>query len=312
MILRFSLLALSACFVWDSTAQTLDESLLDAPSSNERAEWTFPSGEAGVWTVWVEFDAGLIRQFEPNDRNNDIRRAATLGHPEWSSNTLTTVVNRMTNSGFDNAVYNADNYAPRGVRIGASRQVWKQVQAGIQVGQTWSPAYIEALRADGETVVASWHQIRYADLVDQYLYLDDLYNGDQWRYQNDSEFTDGLQGWTVELVAHQELAYGLGWTASHGRTLGLQGDLDAKAASLFGGQGLLPPDESAPTLTPQSVAAAPQTTSIGVTWRVGPVVTALSWARMSTSHKDKNTWVSAGADALPTLQQVRLRLGMTF
>ena len=62
MILRFSLLALSACFVWDSTAQTLDESLLDAPSSNERAEWTFPSGKAGVWTVWVEFDAGLIRR----------------------------------------------------------------------------------------------------------------------------------------------------------------------------------------------------------------------------------------------------------
>ena len=304
-------LAVSVLSYW-SLGQKLDEGLLEATKPQERNTWTLASGEAGPWTVWLEFDGGLVQQFDPNDRTIDIRRAAMLGHPEWEATATTTAVNRMTNSGFDNAVFNADNYATRGVRIGASRRIWQKIYAGIQLGQTWAPAYIQARRADGEFVVSSWHQIRYADLIDQYLYLDDLYNGSQWEYQNDSEFISGLQGWRLELVTHQELAYGLGWTASFGHILAVQQSLETKAASLYGAQGLLPPDEVSPTLAPISVVATPSVSSLGMTWRIGAVVSALTWSKVFLRHQDKNEWVSSGADPLPSWGQVCVRLGMTF
>ena len=293
-------------------AQTLDESLLEQARPGEGKAWQWETGEPGDWCVWLDVDAGVVELFEPNDANNDIRRAAVLGHPEWDSNTLTTVVNRMTNSGFDNAVYGVDNYLPRGVRIGASRNVWKQLSAGIQVGRTTTPAYLECTRADGEVVIASWHQVRYADLVDQYLYLDDLYNGDQWRYQNNSVFTEALTGWRLELVAQQELAFGLGWMGSFGTTMGLQQSLEARAVALSGGQGLLAPTEDAATLTPVSVAAAPRVASLGVTFRYGAMVTGLSWSSVFLTGNDRNDWVAAGADAVESLRQVRFRIGMNF
>lgn len=293
-------------------AQTLDESLLEQARPGEGKAWQWETGEPGDWCVWLDVDAGVVEFFEPNDANNDIRRAAVLGHPEWDSNTLTTVVNRMTNSGFDNAVYGVDNYLPRGVRVGASRNVWKQLSAGIQVGPTTTPAYLECTRADGEVVIASWHQVRYADLVDQYLYLDDLYNGDQWRYQNNSVFTEALTGWRLELVAQQELAFGLGWMASFGTTMGLQQSLEARAVALSGGQGLLAPTEDAATLTPFAVAAAPQVASLGVTYRYGAMVTGLSWSSVFLTGNDRNDWVAAGADAVESLRQVRFRIGMNF
>lgn len=295
-----------------SNAQTLDESLLQQAAPRENTAWSWETGEPGAWNVWLDVDAGVVELFEPNDANNDIRRAAVLGHPEWNSNTLTNVVNRMTNSGFDNAVYGVDNYLPRAVRIGASRTVWQNLSAGLQVGRTTTPAYIECTRADGSTTVASWHQVRYADLIDQYLYLDDLYNGDQWRYQNNSVFTEGLTGWRLELVAQQELAVGLGWMASVGTTMGLQQSLEARAVALSGGQGLLAPTEDAATLTPVSVAAAPHVTSFGVTYRYGALVTGLSWSSVFLTGKDRNGWVAAGADAVESLRQARFRIGMTF
>ena len=293
-------------------AQTLDESLLQQATPRESTAWSWETGEPGVWNVWLDVDAGVVEFFEPNEANNDIRRAAVLGHPEWNSNTLTNVVNRMTNSGFDNAVYGVDNYLPRSVRIGVSRTVWQNLSAGLQVGRTTTPAYIECTRADGSTTVASWHQVRYADLIDQYLYLDDLYNGDQWRYQNNSVFTEGLTGWRLEFVAQQELAFGLGWMASVGTTMGLQQSLEARAVALSGGQGLLAPTEEAATLTPVSVAAAPHVASLGVTYRYGALVTGLGWSSVFLTGKDRNGWVAAGADAVESLRQARFRIGMTF
>lgn len=293
-------------------AQKLDESLLQQASPRDGQEWQWDVGEPGAWNVWLDVDAGVVELFEPNDASNDIRRTAVLGHPEWGSNTLTNVVNRMTNSGFDNAVYGVDNYLPRSVRIGASRNVWKTLTAGIQAGRTTTPAYIDCLRADGTNTVASWHQVRYADLIDQYLYLDDLYNGDQWRYQNNSVFTEGLTGWRLELVAQQELAFGLGWMASVGTTMGLQQSLEARAVALSGGQGLLAPTEDAATLTPVSVAAAPHVASLGVTYRHGALLTGLSWSSVFLSGNDRNEWVAAGADAVDAIRQARLRIGMSF
>ena len=293
-------------------AQTLDESLLEQARPVDDKTWQWETGEPGDWCVWLDVDAGVVELFEPNDANNDIRRAAVLGHPEWDSNTLTTVVNRMTNSGFDNAVYGVDSYLPRSVRIGASRTVWKALSAGLQVGRTTTPAYIECTRADGTTTVASWHQVRYADLIDQYLYLDDLYNGDQWRYQNNSVFPEALTGWRLEVVAQQELAFGLGWMASFGTTMGLQQSLEARAVALSGGQGLLAPTEETATLTPVSVAAAPQVASLGVTYRYGAMVTGLSWSSVFLTGKDRNDWVAAGADAVESLRQARFRIGMSF
>ena len=82
-------------------AQKLDDSLI---GESERAprEWNWDSGEAGTWNVWIELDAGTIEQFEYG-ADNHIRRAATLGHPEWSDGELTAALNRMGSSGFNNA-----------------------------------------------------------------------------------------------------------------------------------------------------------------------------------------------------------------
>ena len=174
------------------------------------------------------------------------------------------------------------------------------------------PAYIECTRADGETTVASWNQVRFADLVDQYVYYDDLYNGNSWQFSNNGTFTEGIAGWRMELVVQQELAHGLGWTASLGTTLGLNGELESRSAALFGGQGLTPNSELGPTLTPVSVAAAPHAASVGATYRIGAIVTGLSWSSVFVGGGDKNDWVAAGADAIAPLNQMRLRLGMSF
>ena len=73
-------------------AQTLDESLLQQAAPRENTAWSWETGEPGAWNVWLDVDAGFVELLEPNDANNDIRRAAVLGHPEWNSNTLTNVV----------------------------------------------------------------------------------------------------------------------------------------------------------------------------------------------------------------------------
>lgn len=291
-------------------AQKLDDSLL---GESERAprEWNWDSGEAGTWNVWLELDAGTIEQFEYGS-DNHIRRAATLGHPEWSDGELTSAINRMGSSGFNSAVDYQSRYVPAAVRIGASRQVWNGIAAGLQLGRAWTPAYVNCTRADGESVVASWNQVRFGDFVDQYLYYDDLYNGDQWRYQNLAEFTEGINGWRVELVLQQELAHGLGWTASLGTTVGLNRDIQSRSSSFFGSQGLLPDDELGATLAPTSLAKAPTSASLGGTYRVGPVVMGLSWSSVFISGSKVNDWVANGADVIDPINQLRLRLGMTF
>ena len=292
-------------------AQKLDESLFDQTDTQEPRTWNWSSGDAGPWTVWIDFDTGTIEQFE-NNANNNITRAASLGHPEWSNNTLTNAVNRMSSSGFNQDIDYQSRYVPGAIRIGASREVWKGISAGLQLGQAWSPAYVNCTRADGESVVVSWNQVRFADYVDQYLYYDDLYNGNQWQYQNNGVFSEGITGWRVEFVLQQELAHGLGWTASLGTTLGLNSKIESQAAASFGGQGLLDPNELGPTRTPISVASAPKVGSIGMTYRFGPVITGLTWSSVFVGGPSQNEWVAMGADPIDPINQVRLRLGMNF
>jgi hypothetical protein len=292
-------------------AQTLDESLLDQASKDDpRIRLRVDVEEPGDWCLWMDFNGGTLEQFQGSTSNN-VRAVATLGHPEWSNNELTNAMSRMS-SGFNSAVEWQGWYIPRMMRIGASRRVWKDVSAGIQLGRGWSPAYVNCTRADGSAVVSSWTQVRFADFLDQYLYYNDLHNGNLWQFQNNGVFQDGLYGWQVEFVAQQELAFGLGWTASAGKTLGLQQDLDAQAAGLFGSQGLLDPDELGATLSPESIAASPTMASFGITYRMGSVVTGLSWSSLSVNHSSRNDWVSAGATPIEPLRQMRLRLGLTF
>lgn len=293
------------------SAQKLDESLIDQAQDRSPREWEWASGEAGPWNVWLELDAGTLEQYEYGS-DNHIRRAAILGHPEWNDGQLTSALNRMGNSGFNYAVDRESRYLPAAVRIGASRQVWNGISAGLQLGRAWTPAYVNCARADGESVVASWNQVRFADFVDQYLYYDDLYDGDQWRYQNSGVFPDGLTAWRVEVVLQQELAHGLGWTASLGTTLGLNSQIQSRSAALFGSQGLIPDHELGATLTPTSLAKAPTSASLGATYRFGPIVTGLSWSSVFVGSPQVNDWVAAGADVIDPLNQMRLRLGMTF
>ena len=291
--------------------QKLDDSLLNQAQDRTPRAWSLGDQEAGEWNVWMELDAGTIEQFEYGS-DNHIRRAATLGHAEWSDSELTAAMNRMGSSGFNNAVDYQSRYLPAALRIGASRQVWNGISAGLQLGRAWTPAYVNCTRADGESVVASWNQVRFGDFVDQYLYYDDLYNGDQWRYQNFGEFTEGITGWRVEVVLQQELAHGFGWTASLGTTVGLDRDIQSRSSAFFGSQGLLPEDELGATLAPTSVAKAPTSASLGGTYRVGPVVLGLSWSSVFVSGSKVNDWVAAGADVIDPINQMRLRLGMTF
>ncbi len=301
-------LLLSSGMLW---GQKLDGSLLNQAQDQTPRAWSWGDQEAGEWNVWMELDAGTIEQFEYGS-DNHIRRAATLGHSEWSDSELTAAINRMGSSGFNNAVDNQSRYLPAAVRIGASRQIWNGISAGLQLGRAWTPAYVNCTRADGEPVVASWNQVRFGDFVDQYLYYDDLYNGDQWRYQNFGEFTEGITGWRVEVVLQQELAHGFGWTASLGTTLGLDREIQSRSSAFFGSQGLLPEDELGATLAPTSVAKAPTSASLGGTYRVGPVVLGLSWSSVFVSGSKVNDWVAAGADVIDPINQMRLRLGMTF
>jgi hypothetical protein len=302
---------LGSCLM-TSNAQKLDESLLDRSATDgPQRDWTWMTEAPGTWCVWVDYDAGSLEQFEGNTKNH-ILAVGALGHPEWSNNQLTDAADRMGYSGFNSAVDWQGWYVPRELRVGASRQVWKGIAAGLQVGRAWSPAYVNCTRADGEGVVASWTQVRFADFLDQYSYYDYLHDGNTWQYGNSGQFEEGLDGWRLELVAHQELAYGLGWMASVGTTLGLQSELERRSAALFGGQGLLDPNELGPTLTPVSIAGHPSSASLGATYRAGAVVMGLSWSSTFVGGADRNAWVAAGAESIEALKQARLRLGMTF
>ncbi|MGB1636754.1 MAG: hypothetical protein ACPHBR_08220 [Flavobacteriales bacterium] len=108
------------------------------------------------------------------------------------------------------------------------------------------------------------------------------------------------------------VALGLGWTARIGTATGLQAALEQEAASIFGAQGLMDPDELGPTLTPLTVAASPRTVSWGCTYRMGAFLTGLSWSSTSVKGPNRNAWVATGAEAIDPIQQARFRLGMNF
>lgn len=305
-------MALGLSFGHVAMAQKLDDSLLNAASKAESSStWNWQPTDPGTWSVWLEVDARLNEEFTGTTRNNLIS-VGTLGHPEWSNNTLTEAVDRMGYSGFNSAVDWQGWYAPRQVRVGASRWIAKGISVGVQAGRGYAPAYANCTRANGEDAVASWTQVRFADLLDQYLYYDDLYNGNTWQYGNLGSFSSGLMGWGIEGVVQHELAFGLGWMASLGTTVGLQAELERAAAGLVGAQNLLPSDVAGPTLTPVSVAATPKVVSAGLTYRAKATLIGVSWARQHVGGEDRNSWVAAGAEPIEPVTQARLRLGMTF
>ena len=135
-----------------SNAQTLTSLCCNKTALKDSQEWQWDTGEPGVWNVWLDVDAGVVELFELNDANNDIRRAAVLGHPEWNSNTLTNVVNRMTNL-FDNAVYGVDSYP-------ASLRENRRVPNGLehaQCGLKWgAPPPLPTLNARVPTAARQW------------------------------------------------------------------------------------------------------------------------------------------------------------
>ena len=299
-------------------AQKLDESLFEQSARDAEAQegqwmsnWMDGTGELGGWSVWLETDVSVVEELLGQTTNN-LRDAAQLGQPSWSNSKLTNVLNRM-NNGFDNVVDNWGRYVPNHVRIGASKTLQHNLSLGVQVGKAWTQAYVNCVDAEGNDVVASWNQVRHADLVDQFLFYDDLYNGNLWEFQSAGTFADGLETWRVELCASQELAYGLGWAASVGSSLGMNAEIDRLAASFSGARGELSPDELGATLTPVSSAAASMVASLGATYRFGPVQAGLLWSSKSLAGGgQRNDWIAAGAEDIQAIRMMRLRLGMTF
>lgn len=299
-------------------AQQLDESLLEQSAKAAEAQegqwmsnWMDGMDELGGWSVWLETDVSVVEEIQGQTTNN-LREAAQLGQPSWNNTKLTNVLNRM-NNGFDNVVDNWGRYVPNHIRIGASKTLQHNLSLGIQVGKAWSQAYVHCVDAEGNDVVASWNQVRHADLVDQFLFYDDLYNGNLWEFQNAGTFADGLETWRVELCASQELAYGLGWAASLGSSLGLNSEIARLASSFSGARAELSPEELGATLTPVSSAAASMVASLGATCRFGPVQAGLLWSSQSlTNGGQRNEWVAGGAEDIQAIRMMRLRLGMTF
>ena len=202
-------------------AQKLDDSLLEQSAKDAEAQegrwmsnWMDGMGELGGWSVWLETDVSVVEEIQGQATNN-LRDAAQLGQPSWNNSKLTNVLNRM-NNGFDNVVDNWGRYVPNHVRIGVSKTLQHNLSLGVQLGKAWTQAYIHCVDAEGNNVVASWNQVRHADLVDQFLFYDDLYNGNLWEFQNAGTFANGLETWRMEVCASQELTYGLGWAASLG------------------------------------------------------------------------------------------------
>ena len=121
------------------------------------------------------------------------------------------------NNGFDNVVDNWGRYVPNHVRIGASKTLQHNLSLGVQVGKAWTQAYVNCVDAEGNDVVASWNQVRHADLVDQFICSTTTSTtATCGNSKAQGTFADGLETWRVEVCASQELAYGLGWAASVG------------------------------------------------------------------------------------------------
>ena len=294
-----------------SQAQTLDESLLEQQATATQVRKPV-SDEPGVWSVWIDVDLGTLEQFDSNT-DPHLLSAMQLGHPSWSNASTVSTLGGMNNSVFIDAAMNwQTQYVPRPVFVGASVNVWKNLSVGLQGGRAWTPIFVNCRRADGEMVVASWNQVRFADLVDQYLYYDELHQGNHWEFEYNGQFAEGVKGWRLELVAQQELTMGLGWTASLGKTVGIDGQIASAASELFGAQGLIATDQLGATLTPIDVAASPISVSLGMTYRSHGWLMGLSWSNVSISGTQRNDWIGQGADAVAPLTQIRARLGVNF
>lgn len=295
-----------------SKGQTLDESLMSASDDqNASIQWAWEDKALGDWLVWVEVDAGTLEELQGQTTNN-LRDAALIGQPDWDNNKLTNTLNRM-NNGFDNVVDNWGRYIPNHIRLGASRTLDHNLSLGMQVGKVWTRAYVDCLNAEGEEVVASWDQVRHAELMDQFLYYDNLYNGNLWEFGNSGTFSEGLEAWSVEVCAAQEVAYGLGWSASVGTTVGLEREMTRLASSFSGAKGQVSPNESGATLSPQSMASQTWMTSLGATYRLGAIQFGAAWSNQMLGTKGmRNALVASGAEDIQPIQKVRLRLGMTF
>ena len=306
-----SFLAFSAGWMVSSQAQTLDESLLEQQTTATQVRKPV-SDEPGVWSVWIDVDLGTLEQFDSNT-DPHLLSAMQLGHPSWSNASTVSTLSGMNNSVFIDAAMNwQTQYVPRPIFVGASANVWKSLSVGLQGGRAWTPIFVNCRRADGEMVVASWNQVRFADLVDQYLYYDELHQGNHWEFEYNGQFAEGVKGWRLELVAQQELTMGIGWTASLGKTVGIDGQIASAASELFGAQGLIATDQLGATLTPIDVAASPTSVSLGMTYRIRGWLMGLSWSNVSISGTQRNEWIGQGADAVASLTQVRARLGVNF
>ena len=155
--------------------------------------------------------------------------------------------------------------------------------------------------------------MRHADLVDQFLFYDDLYNGNLWEFQSAGTFADGWKlGGSRCAPAKSSPTDWVGRQAS-GSLLGMNAEIDRLAASFSGARGELSPDELGATLTPVSSAAASLVASLGATYRFGPVQAGLLWSSQSLAGgSQRNDWVAAGAEDIQAIRMMRLRLGMTF
>ena len=58
--------------------------------------------------------------------------------------------------------------------------------------------------------------------------------------------------------------------------------------------------------------ASSMSASLGGTYRIGAVVLGVSWSSAFISGAKVNDWVADGADVIDPINQLRLRLGMTF
>jgi hypothetical protein len=309
--LMASCLAFAAGWLVSVHAQTLDESLLEQHASATQGREPI-SNEPGVWNVWIEIDLGTLEQFDSNT-DPHLLGAMQLGHPGWSNATAIATLGGMNNSVFIDASMNwQSQYVPRPVFVGASANVWKNLSVGVQGGRAWTPVFVNCRGADGEMVVASWNQVRFADLVDQYLYYDEIHEGNHWEFEYNGQFAEGLKGWRLELVAQQELTMGLGWTASLGKTVGMKDQIASAASEMFGGQGLIASNQLGATLTPINAAATPTSISLGMTYRSRGWLMGLSWSNVFISGTQRNDWVSQGADPVEPLTQVRAKLGVNF
>ena len=281
-------------------AQKLDDSLLEQSARDAEAQegqwmsnWMDGTGELGGWSVWLETDVSVVEELLGQTTNN--LRDAAQWPASWSNSKLTNVLNRM-NNGFDNVVDNWGRYVPNHVRIGASKTLQHNLSWVRPSWQSLDPGVRQLRRRRRKRRGGQLEPGRHADLVDQFLFYDDLYNGNLWEFQSAD-----LRRWTGNLagggVRQPRACLRTGLGGERWILLGMNAEIDRLAASFSGARGELSPDELGATLTPVSSAAASMVASLGATYRFGPVQAGLLWSSQSLAGgSQRNDWVAAGAE----------------